>query len=480
MTSKLLTLYSRLFIHTLMNGIPQLVFQWSIIILPEILRDHFGVQDNLMISFYASMFYMSYFCGNILSCFVWPVLVNYVSKRRCILSGFVMYGVITMISSTGKSIMFLVVCRFFTGIFLNENSIGKDLLFEFCKGNYRQIGLSLDSAWSLTLGFGGPLIGLMLYRLSGNNLSLSLIYIGSIYLFFGAIFFILFFLVPYKAKRRNSFKHNIKSLEDVETEKMTENKTQPKKKDKNEEENLLLLPDTTKKDRIKTRSTKEVIYNCIHLKTLRNPILIYAFSISITATDLLLTVILLETAWKDQGYGLSPGSLSRLWAMTVVPAVIIILVSPKYCPSRISYSTFVRVFILTFAFGVLFTPLLRDLIPEKHRETFTPLIYLVIFLKNCSCGRLYAPFIHFQINNRSNRYIRTLINTINFIVVTALTILLVNLIVPMLSVMLFSPIFTRFAPFNKYPLFLILAFMQLCLVFLIEDEQKGEVLEPVI
>ena len=463
-----------------MNGIPQLVYHWSTIILPELLHDHFGVVDPTKVSFYASLLYISYFCGMFLSCFVWPFVVKYVSKRKCLLIGILMY----LISATGKTINFLIFCRFITGIFLNENSVGKDLLFEFCKGEYRQIGLSLDSAFALAMSLGGPFIGLVFYRATGNSLALSLVCIASIYLVVGFLFFIFFFLVPYQEKRRNSFARPTGDLEVLRAKEAKKEKAQKDIKkdtlnaDEEVDENLPLL-DPKKRMRLMTKSTKEVIYWCIHLKSLRNPILIYALSLAVTNCDLLLTILLLQTNWENQGYGLDSSSLSTLWALTIIPAIIIILVSPRFCPSRISYSNFMRVFILTFALGVFLTPLLRDLIPEKDHDSYRYMIYAVVFLKNCSCGRLYAPFIHYHLNDKSNRYIRTLINTVNFIVVTALTIFLVNMIVPFLSIMLFSPQFTRYAPYNKYPLFLILVFIQIILVFLVEEQQNDQVLESV-
>ena len=458
-------LYTRLAIQIVLNGLPIIAFQWSTMIIPEVLEKSFGITDKTRVSFYASLFYVSYFCGIFLSCFIWPFVVQKVSKRRCILFSTLMYGIMTMISGWGSDINFMLTCRFITGLFLNVNSIGKDLLFEFAKGDIRQIGLSFDSAIALTMNLAGPFFGMLIYHQTGCDLQLTLIYIGSIFIVVGAIFVIFFFLIPYREKHRNSF-----SLEEAK-----------RREEENfeKEENLSIMENKKGKMRLRTRSTREVIYYCVQHKSLRNPILIYGISLAVTNCDLLLTVVFLETSWADNGLGISATSLSLLCALSVIPACILLLVSPSFCPSKIDYSTFMRFFIVSFGVGVMFTPLLRDLIPEKNHESFRYLVYLVVLLKNCSNGRLYAPFIHFHLNSKSNRYIRTLINTINFVIATLFTIILVNTVVPLLSIMLFDPRFTQYAPYNKYPLFLILVVLQGVCVFLVQEKQNGQVLESV-
>ena len=455
-------LYSRLGIHMLMNGAPILAYQWSTIILPELLKEHFGIDDMKTVSFYASLFYVSYFCGIFLSCFIWPFVVKYVSKRRCLLFSTMMYGIMTLISSYGKSLSFLLICRFITGIFLNENSVGKDLLFEFAKGKFRQIGLSFDSAIALAMNLAGPFIGILIYRSTGDSIQWSLIVIACIYFLISFIFVIFFFFVPYNEKHRNSFKPEEASCRESEAE-----------------ENKLLIKDKRGKMRIKTRSTKEVLYWCLHHPTLRNPILIYSISLAVTNTDLLMTVILLETSWNESGYGIDPRTLSILCAISVIPACLILFFSPSICPSKIDYSSFMRIFIILFSFGVFLTPLLRDIIPVENHYNFRCMIYLVVFLKNCTNGRLFAPFIHFHLNDKSNRYIRTLINTVNFVCATLFNIILLNLIVPLLSITLYDERFTKYAPYNRYPLFLLLVILQVGCVFLLEEQQNDQVLESV-
>lgn len=458
-------LYSRLAIHTLLNGIPCLAYQWTTIVLPELLRNSFAITDKTMVSLYASLFYVSYFCGILLSCFIWPFVVKRVSKRRCLLFSTVMFGVLTMCSGIGNNLTVLLVCRFLTGMFLNVNSIGKDLLFEFTKGNLRQVGLSFDSAVALVMNLGGPLFGLTIYHATGDNLQESLIWVGSVYLVAAFFFVIFFFLVPYSEKHRNSF--NVDEAIKREREMLKDTEKAP------------LMQEKKGKMQIVTRSGREVIYWAIHYKPLRNPILVYGISLAVTNCDLLLTVIFLETAWTDGGMGIDAGSLSLLFALSVIPAVIILLVTPSFCPSKISYSAFMRTFMSLFGIGVFLTPLVRDLIPERHHNTLKTIAYGIVMIKNCSNGRLYAPFIHFHLNSKCNRYIRTLINTINFIVATVLTILLVNLVVPLLSIMMFDERFKQFEPYNKYPLFFVLVALQLVSLALIQDNQNDQVLESV-
>lgn len=436
-------LYSRLILHTILNGIPYLSYQWSTIVIQEVLTKNFGVTDQTRMSFYASLFYVSYFCGLFMSCFIWPFVVHYVSKRRCVLFSNVMFGVLTMCSGIGNSLTVFLLCRFLTGMCLNVNSIGKDLLFEFCKGNLRQVGLSFDSAMGLAMNLSGPVIGMLIYHACDSDLQLTLIWVGSVFLFAAFFFLVLFFIVPYREKHRNSFSPEEEKARELSHRAQVE-------------EGQPLMTEKKGVMQIQTRSTKEVIYWCIHYKSLRNPILVYGISLAVTNADLLLTVIFVETSWADHGLGVSPRMLSLIFTISVVPACLILVFSPSFCPSKIDYSTFMRVFIVTFGFAVLLTPMLRDIIPDERHEEFKWMVYLIVIIKNCSNGKLYAPFIHFHLNSKCNRYIRTLINTINFMFATLVTIVLVNAVVPLLSIMMFDPRFTQYAPYNKYFCFVFL------------------------
>ena len=461
-------LYFRLGIFIIIDGLPIIAFQWSTLVLPELLQKSFSITDKTLVSYYASLFYVSYFCGLFLSCFIWPFVVRKMSKRKCVLFSTFMYGIMTMLSGWGSDISFMLIFRFITGMFLNVNSIGKDLLFEFAKGNVRQLGLSLDSAIDVTMNLAGPLLGLLIYHATDCDVQMTLIYIGSLFIIFGLIFFVSFFVIAYHEET-----HKPINSKDEEQIKMIETQN-------GREEDFQPMVYKNGKSKIKTRSTKKVIYWCLHHKALRNPILIYAISIAVTNCDLLLTVVFLETSWKDKGMGISEGRLSFVFALSVIPACIILLISPKYCPSKIGYLTFMRFFIATFGIGVFFTPFLRDLIdliPAENPEIFRYLVYLLVLVKNCSNGRLYAPFIHFHLNNKSNKYIRTLINTISFMAATLFIIILVHSVVPLLSILLFDPKFTQYAPYNKYPLFLILVGLQVLCSWLVEDSQVGETLQ---
>lgn len=456
----------RIALHACINGLPYLSYQWTTLILPEVLEKNFGITEKTQVSFYASLLYGSYFCGLFVSCFIWPYMVKFFSKRRLILFSTTMFGVVTMCSGIGNSLILVLIARFICGMCLNVNSIGKDLLFEFCKGQLRQVGLSFDSASSLTMNLVSPIIGMLLYHATGCSLQWTLIYIGAVFLFFSLMFLILFFIVPYREKHRNSFS--------IEEERQNELRHRAQV-----EEGQPLMENKNGVMQLQTRKTSEVIYWCVHYKSLRNPIIIYAISMGITNADLLLTVLYLEMAWKDSGYGVPASTLSLIFALSVIPACVILIILPWICPRKIHYTTMMRVFMSIFGFAVLFTPTVRDLIPEANHDDFKWIIYVIVFIKNCSNAKLFAPFIHFHLNSKCNRYIRTLINTINFICSTLFTILLVNLLVPLLSLLMFHPRLTAYAPWNKYPLFLILVALQLVALVLVEDEQGDQVLESV-
>jgi len=123
------------------------------------------------------------------------------------------------------------------------------------------------------------------------------------------------------------------------------------------------------------------------------------------------------------------------------------------------------------------TPTFRDILPGSNHADYNVFIYINQGIKYSMNSHIFSPFIHYTINKRANKHIRTIINSINFVFSTTMIVIVMNLIVPLLSVSLYSPNFTEFEPANKYLTFSIVAVLQGSCFFLIGKKNKGVILD---
>jgi MFS family permease len=448
----------RMFVFAFQNFIPIMTCQWSSIILPDILRYNLKIVDESTFSLIANYFYISYFIGIILGCFIWPYLVQFISKRNCILISTFMIGVANIASGYGQDVTHICACRFVAGCFLNIHTVGKDFLFDFVPEEHRQFTLSLDSCFGLMGHLGGPFIGMHIYYLNDRDFKATCFWIGVIFFFGVLLFLIAFYIIEYTGY------HHGEGL----------------KKDTNriEEERVRLRnSEGEEQGMIEVTSTLDVFKVCANNLDIRNSIIVFGITTAASNCDLVLSVIYLQTPWADQGLSISPVVLSNISLLSFLPALSILLYSPKICPSRIPYLSYIRIFVFVFALAVLVTPLFRDILPEANHADFNILVYLNQIMKYCTNCHIVAPFIHYTINRRANRHIRTTINSINFVISTTLVVVFMNLIVPLLSVSLYSPQFQNLKPFNKYFTFVMVAGIQLSCFYLIGKQNKGESLD---
>jgi MFS family permease len=448
----------RIFVFGIMNFLPIVTSQWSTIVLPEIIQFNLRINDPAKFSQIASYFYISYFTGMILGCFIWSNLVKLIAKRKCILFSIITMGLANMISGTGENVLFICFCRFIAGCSLNIHTVGKDFLFEFAEDKYRQFALSLDSCFGLLAHLAGPFIGMKIYYMNDRNFEISCLWIGGIFFIGAALFFIAFFLVSYQPVEHQAAE--IVSLESIEEEKAP-----------------LKNSTGTENEIIEATGAKEVFLECLKNPNIRNAMIVFGISTACTNCDVVLSVIYLQTPWENGGLSISPNVLSKVSLISYIPALCILLSSSRICPRIISYKHFIRFFVVAFSLAVFMTPTFRDLIPGENHADYNIFIYINQMIKYSMNSHIFSPFIHYTINKRANKHIRTIINAINFIFSTTMIVIIMNLVVPLLSVTLFSPRYTSIEPFNKYITFGIITLLQGSCFFLIEKKNKGVALD---
>jgi MFS family permease len=416
---------ARLVIFGYLNFIPVLTNQWSAVILPLILRNNLRIADESRYTLIAVYFFISFFIGINIGCFLWPWLVNRMTKRNCVLLSVVIMGVANAASGLYMNIFYICAWRTIAGAALNLHTVGKDFLFEFCHDDhYRQFGLTLDSCFALIGNIMGPFIGYQIYIHSGDSFTRSCLVIGLLFLI-GLVSFLTAFFFDYEIK--------VNSISDDEEKKLV----------------LRLRTASMGTQVMQSTQYKDVFIEAFRTTTVRNLIILFMIATTCTNCDLILSVFYLQTAWEDEGLGVTAGALSYVSFIAFFPALAVISLSPRLVPKSISYKRFIQVVILIFSAAVIVTPLFRDLIPSASREGYMWLVYANQLVKYCSSSHVISPFIHYLLNKKANEFIRTSLNSINYIFCTLSLVVLMNLIVPLLSVSLFCKSWQRFQPFNK-------------------------------
>lgn len=132
----------------------------------------------------------------------------------------------------------------------------------------------------------------------------------------------------------------------------------------------------------------------------------------------LLSVLFLEREVSEQGLGIDSYTISFVAVVSIIPSVLIIMVSPLFVPSKVSYQMYMGVVISFFAFAVMMTPLLSDL-----KKVLSPtLIYWIACINQStvywSTPKIFSPFMSFIVGKSVPQEGRTAINSITFILST--------------------------------------------------------------
>ena len=147
-TLERLMIWTKLVVFGSMNFVIFLTNCWTTMDLDYIIKVNLQVPENRMSSI-ASLMYSSFFYGMLVSCFLWPALVRYFSKRSCILSSFMLVAGLNLACAYYKNVWFIIFCRFMSGVFQNIHTVGKDFLFDEFTHADAKTGLILDSCFSL-------------------------------------------------------------------------------------------------------------------------------------------------------------------------------------------------------------------------------------------------------------------------------------------------------------------------------------------
>ena len=424
------------------NFLPILTTQWSTIVLPQILVNNLGISDPSHTSLIAGYFYISFFYGRLLGTFVWPLMVKVVNKKICILLSIIVMGLMNALSGIGMKIFVICFCRFIAGIALNIHTVGKDFLFEFCDENYRQIGLSIDSAFGLMGNLLGPYIGFYLYNKFDHSFDQTVLFIAFLF-FIGFVLFFHVFFITY---------------------------TPPLNVSHTDEEMQKMLGEHNEK--IESTGIKGTILSFFKNSSIRSLILVYGLGMACTNSDLVISVLYLQMDWKDYGLGISSRALSHLSMFCYIPALFLLFLSNKMVPRYISYMNYIRSVFTIFALAVFLTPLLRDILPKENHSRYNFIIYIVQGLKYCFNTHMSAPFIHYLINKRAKREARTIVNSLNFITATIMICVVMNIITPLLSISMYKQFFKEREPYSKDLTFFMITALMLFSVFLLTYSQR--------
>ena len=423
----------RYFVFGLQNFIPVVTTQWSSIILPVILKENFHIEDEGSIGRLASLFFASFFSGMIIGCVLWPFLSTFVEKRTALLISVIGIGLLNGLSGMRSSITLVILCRFLAGILLNIHTVGKDFLFQFVKPSHRQFVLSIDSAFGLLAHLVSPHLGVLLYDWSDRSFKKSTFMIMILFMIVSLLFILVFFLYDSSLDRGY--------LEDSETESLLSRSTEELNKG-----NLFIFA-----------------LRALRKKELRNGMIVFALATACTNCDLVVSVILLQTKWSDGGYGIEPMMLSNISMISYPFALFILFICPILVRGPRSRGFAISLFLLIFALSVSLTPLWRDVYGESKAIKIVLWTQLIKYITN---SHIFSPFMHFTINIQAKKTERTLANSLNFIISTSTTVIMMNTVVPLISMSLHWQTFKKFEPWNRYLCFHMLFFIQMIAIYL--------------
>ncbi len=75
-----------------------------------------------------------------------------------------------------------------------------------------------------------------------------------------------------------------------------------------------------------------------------------------------LATIYLEANLEENGLGISAEDLTIVAFLAYFPSLFLLLVSPLYVPSKISYKTFISFVLILYAFSLLMLPIFKNLV----------------------------------------------------------------------------------------------------------------------
>jgi len=422
--------------------LPNLLVFWILTILPEIVVNNLEVTDKRQISKVVGLFDGVFFIGLIVGSFIWPYTLKLISKRTALFLSLLFQGAFNALTGQAKTVEVLIFLRFITACFSNMNTVGKDFIFDFAKPNYRQYAFSVKNVFSVAAAFLGPLLGYYVYQYSNKSLSLSLLYISCFYLV-GIFLFILVFYLDYSDTEWMPQSTVALDEERIPIAEQTADQYLEEVK-----------PEISEKRRQK--GIGEVCSYILKNPDLRGIVIVYFITNGIYKTQVMISIMFLETAWNDGGMGIDSKIVAMINVLTYIPVALTILVAPIFVPKRVSYAAFMNFMIIALLFSLFFLPFSRDLIKRGRPSDFIWIVYLLQSIVNCVTPKMYSPFLNYLLNKRVDRYSRTALNSITFVLSNLSAALMVILILPFYSVSMFDDFFLQYKPYNKYFCFVLM------------------------
>lgn len=376
----------------------------------------------------ASFMYSSFFAGMLVSCFLWPFIVRKISKFWCIVLAFVVVGFLNLLNYRFINVYFIIFCRFLSGVFQNIHTVGKDYLFDVFSKEHAKKGLIIDSCFGLLGHLIGPVIGHWLYVHSNFSFEITCFKVSMI--FFATIgVFITFFQIcktdfnhvissdstsffEYKkmdpihktTNNKVTFSEDPLSQEKVpipqDTLNIQELVSKPKENPESEpEEDQIIL--MNQENKIKNRRRKSslefrlpsesshlstpdsslqmdskdtlwsVIRSSLKDKKMRSLMILYGISSACSNSEIIISILYIQTKWEEQGLGLLPNQVVSLSVICFFPSIVILLFSGELVPGKLSVISFTKIAICIFSFAVIFLPFLRDLLPEFNHQKWS-------------------------------------------------------------------------------------------------------------
>lgn len=184
----------RILIFGYINCLPSLLIFWILAILPEVIEHNMGVTQLERVSQILSIFEAAYFFGLILAAILWPMGIKYISKRNSLFVSLILQGTFNALTGWAPRIWMIIFFRFATALSSNQNTVGKDFIFEFAKPEYRQYAYSVKNVFSVATQFLGPIIGYYIYETCEFEFTASMYFVSYFYIIGLALYVLAFYI----------------------------------------------------------------------------------------------------------------------------------------------------------------------------------------------------------------------------------------------------------------------------------------------
>lgn len=434
----------RVLVFGFLTQLPIFMTMWSLTVLPEILKLNYGVEGAGRRSVVAGYFYSSFFYGIIIGSFIWPHVLNHISKRNALFIAMALQGILTALTGMSDSLYYLYAMRLLCGLMHNINTVGKDFIFEFCNDKYRQRAFSFKSCFSILASFAGPFVGYHIYMHTGKSFAQSCVIIAGVYLIALTLFLVFFYLIKSDLNATRS----VISVEDEETHKLTNGKVK------------------------KQIGLKETVKYCIENRELRAFMLVYLITNGVFKTINVITVFYLEAPFSEEGLGVDSMTLTYISLLSYLPCVIVLLSAPSFVPKKLGYRPYIMMVLSLFSLAILMLPVFKDIMTPANYQKFIWFVYLNQVLLYFANPKLFSPAINYLVGKSVSRRMRASANAVTFIGSTLASALLLNIIAPLYSMSIENEYLMKFDPYGKYLAFVILAMLIWLCIYLLREHKK--------